>query len=118
MELPEGNNVYGHLACDGRLPQLAQLLRVFLGVDEHEVSVKTSQFDGAQTLRVRTETAEFDAYLAGTDRKFLFNGAVAGNTEQVYTFVRALHRALQDGGFQPRLEVYDDDCKCIAEFDA
>lgn len=118
MEFPDSNNVYGHVACDGRLPELAQLLRTFLGVSTNEVSIKTSQFDGAQTLRLRTANAEFDAYLAGTDRKFLFNGTVAGNAEEVRSFVSELHRALVDSGFQPRLEVYDDDCNCIAEFDA
>jgi alkanesulfonate monooxygenase SsuD/methylene tetrahydromethanopterin reductase-like flavin-dependent oxidoreductase (luciferase family) len=118
VELPSSNNVYGLLSCDGRLQELAQLLRALLAATESEISIKISQFDGAQTLRVRTERAEFDAYLSGADRTFLFNGAVAGTAEQVCLFVQRLHKALQVAGFHPRLEVYDDDEKCIAAFDA
>jgi|JI102314DRNA_FD_contig_51_4755249_length_434_multi_1_in_0_out_0_1 hypothetical protein len=118
MEIPEFNNVYGLILCDGRVHELAQLLRIFLDVGECEVRVKTSQFDGEETLRVSTETADFDLYLADADRKFLFNGAVAGDTEQVCDFIIRLYAALQDGGFQASLEVYDDNNNCIAEFHA
>ena len=118
MELPSGNNVYGLLSCDGRLEELAHLLRGFFGAGSTEVSVTTSQFDGAQTLRMRTEIAELDACFSGADRKFLFNGAVAGSTEHVCLLVERLHKALRDGGFEPKLEVYNDEQELVAAFDA
>lgn len=119
MELPDHNNVYGLLACDQRIDELAQLLRDFLSVGEQEVQIKTSQFDGTQKLLLRTDQIEFDAYPTGeSPGEFLFNGAVAGNAHEIYTFVEEIHRILRAHGFRPKFEVYDDEGKCIAEFDA
>ena len=119
MELPDRNNVYGLIACNQRLPELAKLLRDFLSVGDEEAHLKTSQFDGTQKLLLRTEKVEFDAYPTGqAPGEFLFNGAVAGDEHEVSTFVEELHRLLKNHGFQPRLEVYDDKRQCIAEFDA
>jgi hypothetical protein len=50
--------------------------------------------------------------------EFLFNGAVAGDPVDVCSFVEKLYEVLRNGGFEPKLEVYDEDGKCIAEFDA
>ncbi len=94
-------------------------MRDFLCIGEDEVDIKTSQFNGTQKLLLRTEMIEFDVYQTeGVPGALLFNGAVAGDEHEICALVEEVYHLLKQHGFQPRLEAYDDERKCIAEFNA
>ncbi|WCE05982.1 hypothetical protein [Pseudoxanthomonas sp. JBR18] len=118
MELPDRNNVYAVIVCDARLAKLAELLVTLFRVPDDSVSIKTSQFNGAQTLRFYAPSAEFTAHPGLTDGEFLLNGAVAGNDDDVRGVAISLYQALFRGGFRPQLDAYGADGGCVVEFDA
>jgi|JI6StandDraft_1071083.scaffolds.fasta_scaffold460972_1 hypothetical protein len=62
MKLPERNNVYGILQCHERLDEVAEVVGSAMSLTESEIHMKTSGFDGAQKLFIRTFNAEFEAY--------------------------------------------------------
>ena len=118
MNLPDRHNVFGLLECTDRIEELAQCLQVHMGFSDSEVWVKTSGFNGAKSLIVRAERADFDAYYTGDEGELLFNGAIAGSPNAVLGIVEKLHAALKDHGFKPRFEIYNDDNLCVAELAA
>jgi hypothetical protein len=117
MEIPEDNNVYGFLECVGRIEELTELVRNHLALTASEIWLKRSQFDGAETIIIRSKKADFNAYKGMADGELLFNGSVAGNDQEVQRFVQELHRALTTAGFRPRFEIYDENKNCLGQFD-
>ena len=117
MEIPEHNNVYGRLECVGRIEELTELVRNHLALTASDIWLKKSHFDGAETIVIRSNNADFNAYTGKADGELLFNGAVAGNDQEVQKFVQELHRALKTAGFRPRFEIYGEDKNCLAQFD-
>ena len=49
------NNVYGTLICDSSLEKPCKILRYGLGLSETEAYVYKSQFNGIETLKIRTD---------------------------------------------------------------
>ncbi|WP_020471921.1 hypothetical protein [Zavarzinella formosa] len=102
---PEGNNVYGHItAPQGLLPILHAVEQTVRGGQVH---IKRSGFNGAETLRIRSELADFETDSLGGG-EHLFNGGVGGSLEEVVVFVRALSESLSRAGIEHSFEVYDD----------
>jgi hypothetical protein len=101
----EGNNVYGLItAPQGLQPVLRAVEQAISG---GRVYIKRSGFNGAETLRIRSESADFETDSLGGE-EHLFNGGVGGSLEEVVAFVRALSESLSRSGIEHSFEVYDD----------
>jgi hypothetical protein len=77
-------------------------------VGEGRVAIKRSQFSGAETFCLRSESAYFQTDRLGDGVQHLFSGGVAGSVEEVVDFVPALSEALRRSGIEHSVEVYDD----------
>jgi hypothetical protein len=116
--MPGHNNVYGLLKCDARIAELAEIVRIHMSLADSEIEIKKSQFDGAETIIICSKNADFTAYRGATDGELLFNGVVAGNDQEVWGFVKELHRTLAAADFRPRFEIYGEDNTFLAYFEA
>ena len=115
MEIPDYNNVYGCFVCSDNLEKVAKILMSRLNLSAESISVKKSQFDGTQKMRISSEKAEFEAYRANKENEYLFNGAVAGTEKEVYHYTKGLQKILNQSGYASRFEIYDEDDNCIGE---
>ncbi len=102
----EVDNVYGVITAE-------QGVRHVLRAVEHlfaggRTSVNRSSDHGAETLRLRSDQAEFESEPLADGVQHLFNGTVGGPLEQVLGFVRSLSEALRTAGIEHRFEVYDE----------
>jgi hypothetical protein len=116
MEIPDYNNVYGYFFCSHNLEKVAKILMYRLSLNTENISVKKSQFDGTQKMRILSDRAEFEVDKAKEENKYLFNGAVAGSEEKVYHYTQELYKILNESGYPSAFEIYDEDYNCIAEF--
>ena len=69
--------------------------------------IKRSGFDGAETLHVLSESADFESDYLDDGVEHLFNGGVGGSLEEVVAFVRTLSESLSRSGIEHCFEVYD-----------
>jgi hypothetical protein len=83
MNEPVCNNVYGYLRCKKSLEKVADYLRYRLNLAPTQVSVKKSQFDDTQTLRISTHAVDLETRKVEEPNLYLFNGSVSGS-EQKY----------------------------------
>ena len=104
--IPEGNNVYGIItAPQGLEPVLRAVEQVVTGGRAY---IYRSQFNGAETLHLRSETAEFESDHLDDGVQHLFSGGVGGSLEEVIHFVRGLSESLSGSEIEHSFEVYDD----------
>jgi len=104
--IPEGNNIYGlFTAPDGLQPVLRAIAQVVGGGRAY---IKRSGFSGAETLYLRSESADFESDHLDEGAQHVFNGSVGGSLEEVVAFVRALSESLSRSGMEHSFEVYDD----------
>ena len=104
--VPEGNNVYGIItAPQGLEPVLRAIEQVVSG---GRASIYRSRFNGSETLRLRSESADFESDHLDDGVQHLFNGGVGGSLEEVVALVRALSESLSQSGIEHSFEVYDD----------
>jgi hypothetical protein len=115
MAIPQRNNVYGVFECNGRIAELTELVRNHMALADDEIWLKKSQFDNEETLIVCSNQADFATCRGPTNGELLFNGAVAGSSQEVRRFVQDMHRAATAAGFRPRFEIYDKDINCLAQ---
>lgn len=108
----EGNNVYSVLSGPVDLQVLKAVLEPeFPGA---EIRIRTSGYDGARTIYVRSESADFEGY-AGTNVSevekakpdYLFNGFLAGDIEQVVLQAKQVFGRVSEAGIRVQFEVYD-----------
>jgi len=117
MAIPRRNNVYGLLECDDRIAELTELVRNHLALSDDEIWLKKSQFDDEEALLVCSNQADFATCRGTVNGQLLFNGAVAGSSQEVRRFVQDLHQAATAAGFCPRFEIYDEDMNCLGQLD-
>jgi hypothetical protein len=104
--LPEGNNVYGLIAApQGLQPVLRAVERVVGGSRAY---IKRSGCDGAETLHLRSDSADFESNHLDGGVQHLLSGGAGGSLEEVVAFVRALSESLSRSGIEHSFEVYDD----------
>jgi len=118
MEFPDTNNVYGYFSSHANLEKLAAILRRKLFFDEDEVTVKKSSFDGHQTIRIKSQMAEFESTKFDNEETYSLNGVVAGSEKEIFDFVLKLFTVLKQHGYNPVFEIYDEWFNCIKEFTA
>ena len=102
---PAGNNVYGIITAPQGLEPV--LRAVEPAVKEGRAHIYRSQFNGAETIHLGSETADFESdHIDGVQH--LFCGGVDGSLEEVICFVRMLSESLSRSGIEHSFEVYDN----------
>jgi hypothetical protein len=117
-ELPSLNNVYGSIFSMTGLEKIAEILRNYLGLSKTEVYVYKGQFDGSQTLYIRTEKYEFE-FEPRTGREentWHITGSVMGDRSEILNILQYLFEPLRRNGFGSKFEIYDRSFNCIAEY--
>lgn len=105
MRVPRTNNVYGQVIAPGGLRPVLVAVEALLGPGC--ASLFQTRAAGTETLRIRTDTADFESLPMPGGMEHLLNGAVAGTPEQVVQFVRTLSAALSDAKVEHSFEVHD-----------
>jgi hypothetical protein len=117
-ELPSPYNVDGSIFSTTGLEKIAEILRNYLGLSKTEVSVYKSQFNGSQTLYIRTAEYEFE-FETRTGREentWHISGSVAGDRSEILDILKYLFEPLRRNGFESKFEIYDRAFNCIAEY--
>src|SRR5260370_6963157 len=97
--LPEGNNVCGIItASRGLQPVLRAVEHLVAG---GRAWIYRSQFNGAETLHLRSESVDFESEPLQDGVQHLFSGGVGGSLDEVLGFVRALPEPLSPPGLNP-----------------
>ncbi len=105
--IPEGNNVYGIITAPQGLQPILRAVEQVAG--SGRAYIYRSQFNGAETLHLRSESVNFKSDYLDDGIRHLFNGGVGGSLEEVLGFVRALSESLSRSGIEHSFEVYEDD---------
>ena len=103
--IPEGYNVYGLITTPQGLRPILRAVEQVVG--RGHAYIKRSGFDGAETLHVLSESADFESDYLDDGVEHLFNGGVGGSLEEVVAFVRTLSESLSRSGIEHCFEVYD-----------
>lgn len=115
-DLPITNNVYGFLYSKTGLRNAAKVFRDYLGLSEKQAYIYKSQFDGNETLKIRTEAYEFETQSLKEGDKWLFNGAVAGDIDSIKALLKEICDPLNAKGYKANFEIYDKNFEFISEY--
>jgi hypothetical protein len=102
---PQSNNVYGQIVAPDGLRPIVVALEKALGPGC--VSAYNPRPGAAEVIRLRTDVADFESLPLPGGMEHLFNGAVAGSSDDVTAFVRRLSAALVDAKLEHTLDVVD-----------
>ena len=108
-------HIYGILICSS-LEKLCKILRDRLGLTKAEVYLYKSQFDGAESLKVRTDIYNLETDKTDRDSEYLLNGEVAGETAEVINRVEAIAHVLNQNKHRCHFEIYDDNSEFLGEY--
>ena len=115
-ELPDGNNVYSTIAA----PVDVELAERVLTQEfpNAKVWIYTSGYNGAKTLHVASDSADFEGYPKSDDSNpsYLFNGGLAGNGDQILAKIESILRSFESAGFRMSIEAYDADEELLGKF--
>jgi hypothetical protein len=115
-DLPPANNVYGYLYSKTGLRDVAKLLRNHLGLSEQQIYIYKSQFDGNETLMIKTETCELETQSLKEGDKWLFNGAVAGDIDSIKSTLKEICDPLRHKGYETKFEIYDENFDFLSDY--
>lgn len=104
--IPRTNNIYGQIvAPDGLKPVCAALEHA---LEPGSISLFRARASSArETLRIRTDSADFESISMPGGIEHLFNGAVGGTPDEVIAFVRALSAELVKAKIEHTFDVHD-----------
>ena len=107
--LPSTTNVFGSIVCGVSLATVQRCLVERAGLPPSSLHLRTSSFDGSQTLTIRTELMEMEIRPGhNAENTWFFNGAVAGTLDEIKTALGALCEPLSFVGFPSQFEIYDE----------
>lgn len=115
-DLPITNNVYGFLYSKIGLKDAATVLRNYLGLSEKQAYIYKSQYDGDETLKIRTEAYEFETQSLKEEDTWLFNGAVAGDIDSIKATLKEICDPLKFKGYEANFEIYDENFEFIFKY--
>lgn len=115
-ELPASNNVFGYLFCQTSLEKVAEILRTRIGLTKTEVYVEQNKFDRHEIMYIRTKEYELEIEKLREDNTWSFNGAVAGNLNEIVTILKTISSYLNWAGYQIKFEIYDEKFDFIGEY--
>ena len=99
------NNVYGQVIAPSGLRPVQVAAERALGPGT--AAVFRPRASDAETLRIRSDTADFESLPLPGGMEFLLNGAVAGSAAEVAAVVRALSAALLELKVEHTFEGHD-----------
>lgn len=102
---PQTNNVYGQIVAPDGLRPIVVALEKALGPGC--VSVFNPRPGAPEVIRLRTDAADFESLPMPGGIDHLFNGSVAGSSEDVAAFVRRVSTALTDAKVEHTFDVVD-----------
>jgi hypothetical protein len=102
----EGNNVYGIVTAPQGLEHVLRAVEQVVGGGR--ASIYRSHFNGSETLRLRSESADFESDHLDDGVQHLFSGSVDGSLEEVVALVLLLSESLSRSGIEHSFEVHDD----------
>ena len=111
---PDYDNVYGHVVAPNGLQPILDVVRRLIG--ECRASIKTSQFNGAETLRFSTDAVDFESTPLKDGSQHLLNGGVGGDLSDVLAFVKTMSRLLTEASIEHSFEVYDNESNLVQTF--
>jgi alkanesulfonate monooxygenase SsuD/methylene tetrahydromethanopterin reductase-like flavin-dependent oxidoreductase (luciferase family) len=87
---------------------------------EAKVSIYTSGYNGAMTIHLQSDDADFEGYPdstegSGSDSDYLFNGSIEGEPDAVVAKAQSLFARLMDAGMTVQYEVYDSTGNVLVE---
>jgi hypothetical protein len=106
VRIPRTNNVYGQVVAPDGLRAVVVAIEAALGPGSASMYRSRAGAD-AETLRIRTDVADFESLPLPGGIEHVLNGAVAGSPEDVAAVVRALSAALTDVKIEHNFEVHD-----------
>jgi len=106
-ELPPVCNVFGYLYSAVGLQPVAEVLCSRLGLSGGEVRVSRSLADGTPTLHIETAVCSFETHPANKPDTWRFDGAVAGNPDEILETLMPMVQVLKWAGFRATFEIYD-----------
>jgi len=114
--IPDSNNVYSTLTAPVDLELAVTILKEVF--PEAHVGIYTSGYNGAKTIHVDSDDADFEGYPTsdGARSDYLFNGGVAGSDAEVIAKVRQIAERFKDAGFRMSIEAYDTRGEMICDF--
>jgi hypothetical protein len=96
------NNVYGQIvAPDGLRPVVAALEKA---LGPGCVSVFSPRPGAPEVIRLRTDVADFESLALPGGMDHLFNGSVAGSSDEVGTFARRVSAAMTQAKLEHTLD--------------
>ena len=106
MRIPRTNNVYGQVIAPDGLRAAVVALEAALGPGTVS-TYRSRRGADAETLRIRTDAADFESLPLPGGMEHLLNGAVAGSPDDVARFVRKLSAALAEAKVEHTFDVHD-----------
>src|SRR5947209_5496900 len=103
--IPENDNVYGIFTARHSLEPVLRAIKEVVAAGR--VYIYRSQFNGAETLHLESETAQFESEPLDGGVEHLFSGGVSGSLDEVIRFVQRLSESLSLWGIEHSFEVYD-----------
>jgi hypothetical protein len=100
---PQSNNVYGQIVAPDGLRPIVVALEKSLGPGC--VSAYNPRPGAAEVIRLRTDLADFESLPLPGGMEHLFNGAIAGTSDDVAAFVRRLSVALVDARLEHTFDI-------------
>lgn len=105
--IPPTSNVFGYLRSTVGLEPVQEVLRSRLGMSTEQVRVNRSGVDGAQTLQIETSNCSLEIRPFKTPNTWQFDGAVAGNADEIFEILLPMVQTLGWAGFSATFEIYD-----------
>ena len=115
-DLPDSNNVYSVIDSPVNVELAESVLKQEF--PNAKVSIYTSGYNGAKTLHVDSDDADFEGCPMSDDRNpsYLFNGGLSGDDAKVVAKIESILRRFESAGFSMSIEAYDSEKKLIGEF--
>lgn len=105
--IPPTSNVFGHLRSTVGLEPVQEVLRSRLGMSAEQVRVNRRGADGSQTLQIETASCSLEIRPFKTPNTWQFDGAVAGNADEIFETLLPIVQNLGWAGFSATFEIYD-----------
>lgn len=112
------NDVFSVLSAPVKLAAVETALKA--AFPDAKVYIYTSGYNGAKTIHLRSDDADFEGYPdstdgTGEDSDYLFNGAIDGDSDAAVAKARSIFTRLTDAGMTVQYEVYDPAGKTLIE---
>ena len=87
-----------------------------MGLTKTEAYVYKSQFDGSESLKIRTNIYHLNTDKTNKSSEHLFGGEVAGNDSEVIARIRIIADILNRSNCRCHFKIYNDNLEFIDEY--